>query len=89
MDDVNAIFELLPLQERMQVVEQELEVVLSVSVGNDDGRAMPRHTVRRPVLSSAHHQRILPLNLGQTKAWREADVDRPSCEKKLLITSKN
>lgn len=67
MDDVNSIVELLPLQERMQVVEQELEVVLSVSVRNDYGRSMSRHTVRRPVSSTTHHQWVLSLDLTQTE----------------------
>lgn len=38
-------------------------MVFSVSVGNDDGRSVPRLTVRWPVTSSTDHQWIFPLNL--------------------------
>lgn len=62
VNDVNSILELLPLQERMQVVEKEFEVVLSVSVGNDDGCSVPRLAGGRAVTSSTHHQRIFSLN---------------------------
>jgi len=92
VNDVYPVAELLPLQERMQVVEQELEVVLSVSVGDDDGRLVPRQAVRRPVASSAYHQRVFPLHLGQSEPRREADMDRPPCEhtlKPVVSTSSN
>ncbi len=63
----NPRLELLSLEKWMQVVQQEPEVVFSVSVGDDDGRFVPRHTVRRPVASTAHHQWIFPLNLRQSE----------------------
>lgn len=63
MNDINSIVQLLPLQKRMQVVEQELKVVFSVSVGNDDGCSVPRLTVRRPVASTTYHEWIFPLDL--------------------------
>lgn len=37
MDDVNAIIQLLPLQEGMQMFQQVHQVFLSVPVGNEDG----------------------------------------------------
>lgn len=82
VDDVDAVVQLLPLEEGMQIVEQELEVVLSVPVGDDDGRAMPGLAVGRPVASSPYHQRVLPLHLSQSESRREADVDRPACGEK-------
>ena len=63
MNYINPVVELLPLQKRVHVVEQELKVKLSVSVGNDDGRPMPRLTVRWPVASSKQHQWIFTLNI--------------------------
>lgn len=78
VNDVNPVVELLPLQKGMQVVQQELEVMLPVSVGDDDGRPVPRLAVGRPVASPAHHQWVFPLDLRQREARRKADVDRPA-----------
>ena len=84
VDDVDPVVELLPLQEGVQVVEQELEVVLPVSVGDDDGGPVSGLAVRRPVAPPPHHQRVLPRHLAQREAGREADVDRPSCNHKPM-----
>lgn len=64
MDDVDAVAELLPLQERVQVVEQELEVMLTMAVRDDDGGPVAGLAVRRPVPPPTHHQGVLPLDLG-------------------------
>lgn len=79
MDDVDPVAELLALQERMQVVEQELQVMLSVAVGDDDGRLVSGLAFGRPVAPPSYHQGVFPLNLGQSESRREADVDRPAC----------
>lgn len=63
VNDINAILELLSLQKWVQVVQQKLEVMFSVSVGDDNSGSVPGLTVRWPVPSATHHQRILPLNL--------------------------
>lgn len=63
MNDINPVLDLLPLEERVQVVEQDPEVLLPVSVGDDDGRAVSRLAVRRPVVTPAHHQRVFALYL--------------------------
>lgn len=68
MNDVDGVVELLTLQERVQVVEQEPEVVLAMAVRDDHGRAVARHAVGRPVAPAALHQRILALHLGQREA---------------------
>lgn len=60
VNDINAVLDLLPLEERMQVVEQDPEVVLPVPVGDDDGRPVPCLAVWRPVMPPAHHQRVFP-----------------------------
>lgn len=63
VNDINAILELLSLQKWVQVVQQKLEVMFSVSVGDDNSCSVPGLTVRWPVASATHHQRILSLNL--------------------------
>ena len=78
MDDVDPIVELLSLEEGVQVVEEELEVVLPVPVGDDDGRAVPGLTARRPVAPPSHHQGVLPLHLRQSQTRGEAHVDWPT-----------
>lgn len=84
VDDVDAIAKLLLLQERVQVVEQELQVMLPVPVGDDDGRLVPGLTVRRPVAPSSDHQRVFPLDFIQGETRREVDVDGPACGDKLI-----
>lgn len=68
----------------MQVVQQELEVMLSVSVGDDDGGTMPGLTVRWPVMSPTHHQWIFPLNCFESEPWWKVYMDRPICEHKVV-----
>lgn len=65
MYDINPVLDLLPLEEGVQVVEQDPEVVLAVSVGDDNGCAVPRLAVRRPVMPPAHHQGVFALYLLQ------------------------
>lgn len=84
VNDINSIFQLLSLQKWMQVVQQELEVMLSVSVGDDDGGAMPGLTVRWPVTSPTHHQWIFPLNCFESEPWWKVYMDRPTCEHKVV-----
>lgn len=75
VNDIDAVIELLTLKEGMQVVEQELEVVFSVPVGNDNGSTVPGITVRRPVAPPTDHEWILPLHLGERQFGRESDMD--------------
>lgn len=83
VNDVNGVLDLLALEERVQVVEQDPEVVLPVSVGDDDGRAVPGLAVRRPVMPAAHHQRVLALYLLHGEPRREGDVEGPVWKKRL------
>lgn len=76
MDDVDGVVELLPLEERVQVIQEELEVVLPASVGNDDGGAVAGLAVGRPVAPPSDDQWVLPLYLSQGQAGREGDMDR-------------
>lgn len=83
MNDINPVLDLLPLEERVQVVEQDPEVVLPVSVRDDDGCAVPGLAVRRPVMSPAHHQRVFALYLLHREPRREGDVEGPIWKQKL------
>lgn len=83
MNDINPVLDLLALEERVQVVEQDPEVVLPISVGDDDGCAVSRLAVRRPVVPPAHHQRVFALYLLQGETRREGDVEGPVWKKKL------
>lgn len=65
VNNVNPVLDLLPLEEGVQVVEQDPEVVLPAPVGDDDGRPVPRLAVWRPVAPPAHHQRVFALYLLQ------------------------
>jgi len=47
LDDVDAIVELLALQHRMQMREKDVEMLLTVAVGHDDGDAVPGRAVSR------------------------------------------
>lgn len=67
VNDINGVVQLLALEEGVQVVEQEFKVVLSVSVRDDDGCAVPGLTVRRPVASTPHHKWVFPLDLCQSE----------------------
>ena len=78
VDDVDAVAELLTLQEGVEVVEEELEVVFPVTVRDDDGRAVPGLTARRPVAAPSHHQGVLTPHLRHSQARGEAHMDRPA-----------
>lgn len=75
VNDIDAIAELLTLQEGMQVVEQELEVVLPISVGNDYCSAVASLTVWRPIAPSTDNKWILPLHLGKRKSRGKSDMN--------------
>lgn len=45
VDDINAIVELLPLQDRVQVIKPELEVLISFPKGDDDGHFLQSYAV--------------------------------------------
>lgn len=83
VNDIDPVVDLLALEERVQVVEQDPEVVLPVSVGDDDGRAVLGLAVRRPVMPPAHHQRVFTLYLLQGEPRREGDVEGPVWKKRL------
>lgn len=59
----------------MQIVEEELEVVLPVSVGNDYCSAVASLTVWRPVSPSTDNKWILSLHLSKRKPGGESDMN--------------
>lgn len=75
VDDVNAVIELLPLQERVHMVEEELQVVFPVSVGDDYGGAMLGLTVWGAIPTSPRNKWVLPLDSRQGQARGEGDAD--------------
>lgn len=65
MYDVDAVVNLLALQEWVEVVQEGAEVSLPVSVGHHDGRMVLRLTVRGRVVTPWSHKRVLLLDLFQ------------------------
>lgn len=59
----------------MQIVEEELEVVLPISVGNDYCSAMACLTVWWPVSPPTDNKGILLLNLSKCKPRGESDMN--------------
>ena len=52
LDDENAVVELLPLQERMHVLHKWRQVILPITIGNDDGHFVIGQTIRRLVATA-------------------------------------
>ena len=65
MDDIDAISKLLALQERVQVVEQQAQVVLPGAMGHNDGCSGPGLTPCRAVPAPRFHPGIPLHNLCQ------------------------
>lgn len=65
VDDVDAVSELLALQEGVQVVEQQVQVVLPGPVRHDDGRAGAGLTPRGAVAAPRFHPGVPLRNLCQ------------------------
>ena len=58
VDNVDAVVELMSLQERVYVVEEELQVVFALSVGDDEGDVVSRAAVGRSPQSSSVQLRV-------------------------------
>ena len=61
MDDVDAVVQLLSLEEWVEVVEEVKEVLLAVAVGDEDSHALWGIAARWLILASCHGF-ILPLH---------------------------
>ena len=55
VDDVDAIVQLLALQDRVEVVQPELEVLLAVPEGDDDGHLLLGYAVFGSVAPARPH----------------------------------
>lgn len=70
MDDIDAILQLLPLQEGVQMFQQVHQVFLSVPVGDEDGDPLQSLTFLRVILASGHLG-IFCLDFFQCEVWFE------------------
>lgn len=64
MDDIDAVAQLLPLKERVQVMQEVEEVFLPVTVRDEDGHTLLGEAVWRLVLALSHSA-VLTLHLLQ------------------------
>lgn len=64
MDDVDAVVQLLPLKEGVQVMQEVKEVFLSLTMGNEDSHTLLGEAVWRLVLALSHSA-VLTLHLLQ------------------------
>ena len=69
VDDIDAISKLLTLQERVQVVQQQAQVLLSGTVGHNYGCSGPGLTPCRAVPAPWFHPGIPLHNLCQRRHW--------------------
>lgn len=77
MDDVDAILQLLSLQEGMEVLQQVRQVSLSVPVRNEDGDPLQGLTFLRVIPASVYFG-IFCLHVFQSKIWFENELVLPS-----------
>lgn len=79
VDDINAVSELLALQEGVQVVEQQTQVVLPGTVGHDDGRSGAGLAPCRAVTAPSFHPGIPLQNVCQRRHWTKGHGHGPHC----------
>lgn len=79
MDDVDAISELLALQEGVQVVEQQAQVLLPGTVGHNDGRPGAGLAARRAVPAPRFHPGVPLHDLCQRRHWTKGHGHGPHC----------
>lgn len=77
VDDVDAVVELLPLQDGVQVVEPVFEVLVTVAEGDDDGDLLQRHAVSGSEASTGLQVRVLLLHLLQIHRGAELHPQGP------------
>ena len=70
MDDVDAVVQLLPLEEWVEVVEEVEEVLLPVAVGDEDSHALRGIAVGWLILASCHGL-VLPLHFLECQGGLE------------------
>lgn len=80
MDDVDAVIQLLPLQEGVQVLQQVDQVLLSVPVGNEDGDPLQGLTFLGTIAASGHFG-VLCLYFLQSEVWLKQELALASCDR--------
>lgn len=78
VDDVDAVVQLLPLQEGVQVLQQVYQVLLSVPVGNEDGHPLQGLTSLGMTPASGHSG-VLCLYFLQSEVWFKNELALASC----------
>lgn len=78
VDDVDAVVQLLPLQEGMQVLQQVYQVLLSVPVGNEDGDPLQSLACLRMIPASGHSG-VFGLYFLQSEARLKNELALASC----------
>lgn len=73
LDHEDLIVDLLAQQNRMQIVEEGLQVLRSIAKWNDYSDAMPGDAVRGPTCAARFHLHEWPLHLGQRWRWLTND----------------
>lgn len=79
MDDIDAISKLLALQEGVQVVEQQAQVVLTGTVGHNDGCSGAGFTPCGTVPAPRFHTGIPLYNLCQRRHWAKGHGHGTHC----------
>lgn len=79
VDDVDAVVELLPLEDWVQVIQPELEVLVSFPEGDDDGHFLQGYAVFGFKASSLLQRRVLIPHQIEAH-WRgKLDSERAHC----------
>lgn len=79
VDDVDAVVQLLPLQEGVQVLQQVYQVLLSVPVGNEDGHPLQGLTSLGMTPASGHSG-VFCLYFLQSEVWFKNELALASCK---------
>lgn len=76
LDDIDGVMYLLPLQERVQVVQQVKQVSLSAAMRDEDGDTLPRRAVGGLVLAFSHLSvfslHVLQFQRGLKGQWHSS-----------------
>lgn len=86
VDDVDAVSHLLPAQDGVQVVQPVLEMVFTVSEGDEDGHLLPGQAVWGGVLATLAHIGVLPLHPLHAHGRAELDEQAPNCKREGRVT---
>ena len=73
VDDVDAVVQLLPLQEGVKVLQQVQQVLLPVPVRDEDGNPLQSPALLRAIPASVHLG-VLCLDLLQSEIWLEHEL---------------